>query len=219
MATNRNAPQHSITLYPELRQLTERAEEVTQKPKSRLLYDACVRGLRESLREHEQNLVTIEYECSPEEAAHLQDLVSRSGMTQSEFLRRLIYDYSEQLVAKERQGESGFAPGDHYVISASSQMHQCGDGSWTSRYESGVFESPIVHVFVDQDGDLTFDNFGDACRGGANDGILPLASISDLQAQPEWVEATIHLDWHVRVREGVVQRYCEHDGTVVWADW
>lgn len=51
MATKRPTPQHSIPLYPEVKELLEKASVATGKPKARILYDACVIGLREMLRE------------------------------------------------------------------------------------------------------------------------------------------------------------------------
>ena len=174
MATNRNTPQHSIALYPELARLTEKAEGVLGKPKSRLLYDACVRGLRESLREIEQNLVTIEYECSPDEAAYFYNLVKQSGMTQSEFLRRLIYDYSDQLVAKERGEDT-----------------QAATEAWNRKKKNYSDSTEAIHDRWMKAFDNVQSGYGEVFEALANDDQeqleLPLAVPQDRIRQPGFV--------------------------------
>jgi hypothetical protein len=72
-------------------------------------------------------------------------------------------------------------------------------------YRSEVTGKPIAYVYLNEDGELTLMSQGHT-----------LASINDLKAQPEWVEAAIDMDWLVKVQGGYVRRSCEHDGSVVW---
>jgi len=51
MANQRKTPQYSVTLYPELDKLLDRAVAVTGKTKGRLLYDGCLKGLQQILAE------------------------------------------------------------------------------------------------------------------------------------------------------------------------
>lgn len=51
MATNRINPQFSLTLYPELKELVDKVASVSNKPKARVIYEACVRGLKDTIKE------------------------------------------------------------------------------------------------------------------------------------------------------------------------
>ena len=51
MVSKRKTPQHPVTLYPELNNILEKAVAVTGKTKGRLLYDGCLKGLRQILAE------------------------------------------------------------------------------------------------------------------------------------------------------------------------
>jgi hypothetical protein len=193
--------------------------------------------------------VTVNFKMTPEEREYIKILAAKARLSQSEFLRRLIHNYGDELVHRERQPtftpESGLPENEDIKLYWLTDGEELFDSQWMTPYEfkfeqsvsakkytgnnvwwiqsdtepdlpraysfPGSDDKPIVHVFMNPHGELTLVGSDD------EDNELPLASISDLQASPEWVEAAIHLDWHVRVREGVVKRYCEHDGTVVWA--
>jgi hypothetical protein len=72
-------------------------------------------------------------------------------------------------------------------------------------------EISLVNVYVDREGELNLGvHYGNR--------VMSQASISDLQRQPEWVRHRIPMNQYMIVREGVVKRFCEDDGAVVFVD-
>jgi uncharacterized protein (DUF1778 family) len=49
--------------------------------------------------------ININMKATEDDREYLRTKAAKARLSQSEFLRRLIYDYSDQLIAKERQVE------------------------------------------------------------------------------------------------------------------
>jgi hypothetical protein len=64
--------------------------------------------------------VTVNFKMTPEEREEIKILAAKARLSQSEFLRRLIYNYGEELVELERP------TGDKKIVYAEANQLSCG---------------------------------------------------------------------------------------------
>lgn len=133
----------------------------------------------------------IAFRAREEDREHLRVLAAKARCSQGALLLKLLYDYGEA-AARQLRGDS-FTP------------------------ESGLpegNEQPIVHIFSDDNGYLTFTG-----RDPRTHERNPVASVDELAYYPDWVMANIPVGWLIRLREGVFGRNSEATADLVFVEF
>jgi len=142
--------------------------------------------------------VTVNFKMTPEEREKIKILAAKARLSQSEFLRRLISTYGEELVIDEKQlqGQVKWEP----IFTGKSESH------------FPDYEIPTVHIFSNK-GELTTVAYD------GNGVQLPLATLDEMMKTGYVLASQSATEgWNLRIQEGVIHYFIEDDGSLTWID-